>query len=89
MENETPTRKPVPCRHCGAKMDILTVKKHTGKWPYGLMAGGAFCFLFMGGPLLGIPMVIAGIYMVTAEMTISYCSECGHYFKVFLAEKDI
>ena len=53
------------------------------------MAGGAFCFLFMGGPLLGIPMVIAGIYMVTAEMTISYCSECGHYFKVFLAEKDI
>ena len=88
VEEGKPIRKPVTCRHCGCKMDILTVKKHTGKWPYTLLASGAFCFLFLGGPILGIPMVIAGIYMLTADMTISYCPECGHYFKVYQVDKE-
>lgn len=88
VEDEKKKRKSVICRHCGSKMDILTIKKHAGKWSYSLLAGGAFCFLFLGGPILGIPMVIGGIYMLTAEMTISYCPGCGHYFKVYLVDKE-
>ena len=89
MEEERTIRKPVTCRHCGSEMEIMTVKKHSGKWPYVLLAGGAFCFLFLGGPILGIPMVISGIYMITAKMTISYCPDCGRYYKVYLIEKDL
>jgi DNA-directed RNA polymerase subunit RPC12/RpoP len=32
-------------------------------------------------------MLLVGIYMATAEETISHCPNCGHYFKVWVKEK--
>ena len=80
-------KKPVECRHCHADMELLTVKKYTGKWPYALVVTGVFCSLFVIGALVGIPLLLLGIYMLTAEQAISYCPSCGHYFKVWLLDE--
>ena len=43
-------------------------------------------FLFLIGALVGIPMLLLGIYMATTKETISRCPNCGHYFKVWVQE---
>ena len=88
MNAAKPKGPAVGCRHCDGTMEVLSVKKHSGKWPLILIVAGLFCFFFLGGPLLGVPMLLLGIYMYTAQVTISYCEQCGHYFRVWLKEKD-
>lgn len=79
-------KEPIKCRQCGANMELLTAKKYTGNWPAGLMGIGVLCTLLIGGPLLGIPLLLLGVYQYTAKHTISYCSACGYHFKVWKAE---
>lgn len=81
------TKKPVECRHCRTDMELLTVKKYTGKWSYVLVVTGVFCSLFIVGALVGIPLLLLGIYRMTAKQAINYCPNCGHYFKVWLVEE--
>ncbi|MBF0100844.1 MAG: hypothetical protein HQK77_08055 [Desulfobacterales bacterium] len=78
----------VECSQCSSLMEILSVKKYGGKWPIIFMISGVFCLLFLGGPILGIPLLLIGFYTLTENLTISYCPKCGHYFKIYLIEKD-
>ena len=75
-------RDSVDCRQCHAPMEVLRVKKHPGRWPSVLMVSGVLCCLFFVGALVGIPLLLLGIYMAMAKETISHCPSCGHYFKV-------
>ncbi|MBF0550617.1 MAG: LITAF-like zinc ribbon domain-containing protein [Deltaproteobacteria bacterium] len=70
----------VDCRQCQTRMEVTQVKKYSGKWPYILIGLGVFCSLFLLGPIVGFPLLIAGIYMATAREQISYCPNCGYYF---------
>ena len=76
-------RDTVVCTHCRTRMDVLHVKKYPERWPAILVVAGVFCCLFFIGAVVGIPMLLLGIYMATAKETISRCPKCGHYFKVW------
>ncbi|MBF0376892.1 MAG: hypothetical protein HQK72_05370 [Desulfamplus sp.] len=81
------TKKFIECRQCGDKMDLVTVKKHTGKWPATFIALGATFTLFIGGPILGVPFILLGVYQYTAKEMINYCPSCGYHYRVFLSDK--
>ncbi|MBF0573746.1 MAG: hypothetical protein HQK69_08305 [Desulfamplus sp.] len=82
------TKKFIECRQCGDKMDLVTVKKHTGNWPATFIALGATFTLFIGGPILGVPFILLGVYQYTAKETINYCPSCGYHYRVFLSDKE-
>ena len=75
------------CLHCHTPMELLKVKKYSGRWPAVLVVTGVFCCLFLIGALIGIPILLIGIYMATAQETISRCPNCGHYFRVWVQEE--
>ena len=74
------------CLHCQARMKLLKQKKYPGRWPTVLVVTGVFCCLFLIGAIVGIPMLLLGIYMATAKETINHCPNCGHYYKVWMGE---
>ena len=80
-------RDTVVCTQCLTQMDVLQVRKYPGRWPTVLMAAGAVSCVFFVGPLVGIPVLLLGIYTATAKETISLCPKCGHYFKVWKREE--
>jgi hypothetical protein len=80
-------RDAVDCRNCHSPMELRRTKKYPGKWSLVLVVSGVFCCLFFIGVLVGIPMLLLGIYMATARQTISHCPNCGHYFKVWVKEE--
>jgi len=77
----------VVCRHCKSPMEPIRRKKYSKRWAVGLVLGGVFCCLFFIGALVGIPMLLVGIYMAMAEETINHCSSCGYYYEVWSEEK--
>ena len=78
------------CRHCDTKMLTLKINKHHGAWPWTLIGLGllAFFFIHFGGPIIGLPMIILGIYLATSKEMVSMCPECGYHFQVMFAKKD-
>ena len=84
----TQKKELIQCSKCGEDMELMTAKKHTGKSPLVLMAGGIFCILFIGGALLGIPLLLLGIYQFTAKQIINYCPGCGYHYKAWKPEID-
>ncbi len=78
------------CKHCNTKMLLIKMKKYQGSWPWVLIICGiiAFFFIHFGGPIIGLPMLIFGVYMVTTSHKITMCPECGYYFKVLIAKED-
>ncbi|MFH1489203.1 MAG: LITAF-like zinc ribbon domain-containing protein [Pseudomonadota bacterium] len=80
-------RDSAACIHCQTRMELLHVKKYPGGWPAVLVVAGVFCCFFFIGPLVGIPLLLLGMYTATAKETISLCPKCGHYFKVWIGEK--
>ncbi len=76
------TRDGKLCRQCSTEMKLLKVKKYPGHWPAIVVAVGVLCSFLITGALIGIPMILVGIYMATARETIRYCPDCRHYFKV-------
>ncbi len=77
----------ISCRHCQNRMERVCRKKFSKQWATVLVVSGVFCCLFIIGALVGIPMLLVGIYMATAEETINHCPNCGHYFKVWVSQK--
>jgi hypothetical protein len=65
-------------------MEVLKIKKYPGRWPAVLVVAGVFCCLFFIGALVGIPMLLLGIYMATAEENVNRCPNCGHYYRVWM-----
>ena len=72
----------VRCRYCEGEIQVVTVKRYPGNWPWILVGLGVVFSLFIVGATLGIPLVLLGIYMATATMTVNRCRKCGYYFKV-------
>ncbi len=77
----------ITCRHCQHQMERVCRKKYSKRWATVLVVSGVLCCLFIVGALVGIPLLLAGIYMATAEETINHCPSCGHYFKVWISDK--
>lgn len=77
------------CRHCDTQMVLIRMNRYTGAWPWALIGLGvlAFFFIHFGGPIIGVPMMILGIYLLTAKHTISMCPECGYHFQVLIRKK--
>ena len=63
-------------------MRRITLKRYSGKWTWWLLGGGVFCSLFLGGVLLGIPLLLAGIYRLTARWSINCCRDCGYHYEI-------
>lgn len=76
------TRDGAACHHCQTEMKLRKVKKYPGYWPAVIVVAGILCSLFLTGALVGIPLILIGIYMATAQETVRHCPGCGHYFKV-------
>ena len=70
------------CHHCHTEMKLIKVKKYPGYWPAVIVVTGVLCSLLLTGALIGIPLILIGLYMATAQETIRHCQGCGHYFKV-------
>jgi len=72
------------CRHCDTQMVVIKVKKYPGKWPLALLGLGFICFLFIhfGGPIIGIPMMLIGWHMFSADQLLNMCPRCGYHFDV-------
>lgn len=87
MSQEEMDSGSVDCRHCKTPMEVVRTKKYPGKGSIALIAGGLFFSLFFLGILVGVPMLIVGIYMFTAKVTISHCPGCGYYYKVLEARQ--
>jgi len=87
MTDTQKNRDAVDCRHCQTQMEIRKVRKYPGKWPIALMITGVLCCLFIVGVVVGLPLLLLGIYMFIADETISYCPSCGHFFKVLLLDE--
>ncbi len=87
MIPEPDIENPMECGGCHTPMEVATVKKFPGKGPAAMIAGGLFSSLFIFGALVGVPLLALGIYMATAKQTISYCPNCGSYFKVWKIKK--
>ena len=78
------------CYHCDTQMVLLKMNKYHGQWPWILIGLGllAFFFIHFGGPIIGLPMILLGAYLVSAKQVISMCPECGYHFQVLILKKD-
>ncbi len=69
-------RTEVLCKACGGRMKKAIVSKHSKKFGGFLIASGVGCSLFWIGLVLGVPLSVMGIYMVTAKRPVWICGEC-------------
>ena len=76
------------CPQCQTPMGLLQVKKYPLKLPLWLVCLGVLGCLFLAGALVGIPMILGGIYMATAQETVKCCPNCRYHFKVLLLTPD-
>ncbi|MBF0451849.1 MAG: LITAF-like zinc ribbon domain-containing protein [Candidatus Magnetomorum sp.] len=88
MKDQHPKNR-IECQYCADDMEIMQVKKFSGKWPITLIVAGLFCTLFFVGPLIGLPMLLIGIYMATAEDTIRFCPSCGNFYRIWIKDEQI
>ena len=76
------------CPQCRTRMKLLQVKKYQGKLPLTLVGSGVLSCLFFVGALVGIPLILGGIYMASAQDIVKYCPNCGYHFKVLVPKPD-
>ncbi len=78
----------VECQYCESQMKLTLIRKFPGFWPYVLICLGFVFTLFVVGAILGIPILLTGIYMLISRETISLCPGCGAYFQVLVLDDD-
>ncbi len=76
----------VQCRQCQTPMILVKIRKNVGIWPYIFVGMGIIFTLFFVGAILGIPMIILGLYMLTTTPIVSRCPSCGYYFETITAK---
>jgi len=76
------------CPQCRTRMKLLKVKKYQGKLPLTLVGSGVFSCLSFVGTLVGIPLILGGIYMATVQDIVNCCPNCGYHFKVLVPKQD-
>ncbi len=76
VKEESMTRREVLCKACGGRMKKAIVSKHNKKFGGFLIISGVGCSLFWIGLVLGVPLSVMGVYMVTAKKSVWICGEC-------------
>jgi len=75
------------CKYCQDEMSLMTVKTFPGNWPLYMMIIGLLFSFFIVGPLVGIPLLLVGVYMFLSESMVHYCPTCGHFYKILDLKK--
>ncbi len=76
----------VLCKACGGRMKKAIIPKHSKKFGAVLIASCVGCSLFWVGLVLGIPLSIMGIYMVSAKKPVWICGECQSMLERYVEE---
>jgi hypothetical protein len=69
--------KTLICTLCKGEMQEYTGPRYNKKLSGFLIAGGAVCTLFWVGAVLGLPLLIIGLYMTGAKRQLWVCKECN------------
>jgi len=69
-------QKPMLCTVCNGEMVPYTGKRYSGKVSGFMIVAGIFCTLFWVGAVLGLPLLIAGIYMRGSKRQLWVCEDC-------------
>ncbi|MBF0245180.1 MAG: hypothetical protein HQL31_07885 [Planctomycetes bacterium] len=68
--------KKLSCHLCGGEMKARTGRKHSKGFGLTLSLLGVFCILFWIGAILGIPLLLIGLYITFAKRDLWVCSGC-------------
>lgn len=71
------TSKPLICTLCNGEMQPYTGPRYSRKVGGFLIVSGIFCMLFWVGAVLGIPLLVIGLYMTGAKRLLWVCKECN------------
>lgn len=69
--------KAVVCNLCNGQMQLYSGPKFSRKLGAFLVIAGIFAIFFWIGPVLGIPLLLMGLYMVGAKRQLWVCKECN------------
>ena len=69
-------RSPI-CNLCNGKMQLYSGPRFSRKLGGFLVVAGIFAIFFWIGPVLGIPLLLMGLYMVGAKRQLWVCKECN------------
>ena len=69
--------KPLICNLCNGEMQEYTGPKYSKKLGGFLVLAGILSTLFWVGAVLGIPLLIIGLYMAGAKRNLWVCKECN------------
>ncbi|MEI7999621.1 MAG: hypothetical protein WCH62_08990 [Candidatus Omnitrophota bacterium] len=69
--------KEIICNLCNGKMQLYSGPKFSRKLGSFLVVAGIFAIFFWIGPVLGIPLLLMGLYMVGAKRQLWVCKECN------------
>lgn len=58
-------------------MQSYTGPRHSTRLGGYLILGGVLCSLFWVGAVLGIPLIIIGLYMIGAKRQLWVCKDCN------------
>ena len=76
------------CPQCGARIELRQIKKYPGNMPLMLTGLGVLGILFFVGALVGIALILGGIYMLTARETVRYCPSCRYCYRKLAGRQD-
>ncbi|MBF0618640.1 MAG: hypothetical protein HQL19_00570 [Candidatus Omnitrophica bacterium] len=69
-------KKALTCNLCSGEMQLYTGPRFNKKFGSVLFVGGILSTLFWIGPVLGVPLMLIGGYMVSAKRQLWVCREC-------------
>ncbi|MBF0384288.1 MAG: hypothetical protein HQL27_00300 [Candidatus Omnitrophica bacterium] len=69
--------KSLICNLCNGEMQPYSGPRHSRKFGGVLIVGGVFSSLFFIGPVLGIPLLIMGLYMTGSKRQLWVCKDCN------------
>lgn len=69
-------KKTLTCNACKGEMAPYTGPRHSRTMGCFLIIAGIFCTLFWIGAVLGIPLLIIGLYMTGAKRQLWVCQDC-------------
>lgn len=71
------TDKPLICTLCNGEMQQYTGPRYSRRLGLFLIVCGILAILFWIGAVLGIPLLIIGLYMYSAKRQLWVCRECN------------
>ncbi|MBF0503616.1 MAG: hypothetical protein HQL14_00800 [Candidatus Omnitrophica bacterium] len=69
--------KPIICTHCNGEMQQYSGPRYNRKVAGFFIIFGIIAVLFWIGMVLGIPLILIGLYMLGAKRDLWVCKECN------------